>query len=335
MWMRATISRGREVPSEWKQRTKNRELLLRRHGVWNKVTQTTKGPSNHDQNHDNDDWPDNRPGVPLSNAFSQYLWQPPEMTQIPARVASPLRPCRRAQRGRAEGGGSRDGHGPLERGSYYLPETLVFTAEDSGTKAAPVVYQAYRKEQAVISGGVRLKNLKWEPYKDGIMQAKVPAGFATDQLFVERRAPTHGAVSELRPQGAPLQRLGEGCLQPGTGGTLEDPAGGFIHALHAAEWGGMHYVITGKGPDNKITYEGGWQNNRPMGMNDIRFVENIFEELDAPGEWFLDQKTSTLYFYPPAGVDLAKATIEAVRLRHLIEFRGTEHSPVRFVSFKD
>ena len=33
----------------------------------------------------------------------------------------------------------------------------------------------------------------------------------------------------------------------------------------------------------------------------IRFVENIFEELDAPGEWFLDAKTATLYYYPPAG----------------------------------
>jgi hypothetical protein len=63
-------------------------------------------------------------------------------------------------------------------------------------------------------------------------------------------------------------------------------------------------------------------------------VENIFEELDAPGEWFLDSKHNVLYFYPPAGVDLATAAIEAVRLRHLVEFRGTEQSPVRFISFK-
>jgi hypothetical protein len=96
----------------------------------------------------------------------------------------------------------------------------------------------------------------------------------------------------------------------------------------------MHYVITGKGADNKVTYEGGWQNNRPMGMHDIRFVENIFEELDAPGEWFLDAKKSILYFYPPPGVDLSSAIIETVRLRHLVEFRGTEQAPVRFVRFK-
>ena len=77
-----------------------------------------------------------------------------------------------------------------------------------------------------------------------------------------------------------------------------------------------------------MTYEGGWQNNRRMGMHDkYRFVENIFEELDAPGEWFLDAKTSTLYFYPPQGLDLATATVEVVRLRHLVEFRGDRTTP--------
>ena len=49
----------------------------------------------------------------------------------------------------------------LRSGTYYLPKTLVFTAQDSGTKDVPVVYQAYKNEQPVISGGVRLENLDW------------------------------------------------------------------------------------------------------------------------------------------------------------------------------
>ena len=54
-----------------------------------------------------------------------------------------------------------------------------------------------------------------------------------------------------------------------------------------AHWGGYHYRITGKNAKGEVTYEGGWQNNRQMGMHpQHRFVENIFEELDAPGEWF-------------------------------------------------
>jgi hypothetical protein len=46
----------------------------------------------------------------------------------------------------------------LRGGTYYLPEKLVFSAEDSGSQA-PVVYQAYENEQPVISGGVRLEKL--------------------------------------------------------------------------------------------------------------------------------------------------------------------------------
>ena len=100
-------------------------------------------------------------------------------------------------------------------------------------------------------------------------------------------------------------------------------------------WGSLHFRITGKDKNGKLLYEGGWQNNRPTDMHgELRFVENIFEELDAPGEWFLNRKSHTLYFYPPAGVDLAKATIEGVRLRNLIEFRGTQQRPVRFVTLK-
>ena len=223
----------------------------------------------------------------------------------------------------------------VRAGTYYLPETLVLTAADSGTKAAPVVYQAYQKEQPVISGGVRLKDLKWEPHKDGIMRAKLPAGFTTDQLFVNGESQPLARYPNFDPKARFFNGTAADAFSPQRAARWKDPAGGFIHALHGNEWGGMHYLITGKGPDNEVAYEGGWQNNRPSGMHkEHRFVENIFEELDAPGEWFLDSKSSILYFYPPAGVDPAKATIEAVRLKHLIEFGGTGQAPVRFVSFK-
>src|SRR5260370_39972118 len=72
-----------------------------------------------------------------------------------------------------------------------------------------------------------------------------------------------------------------------------------------------------------------------MGKHDkYRFVENVFEELDAPGEWYLDEKTAMLYFYPPAGLDLKTATVEALRLRHLIEFRGSEGRPAQWLQVR-
>src|SRR6266542_1923158 len=72
----------------------------------------------------------------------------------------------------------------LRGGTYYLFEKLVFSAEDSGSAAAPVVYQAYGNEQPVISDGVRLEKLNWQPYRDGIVQAKVPKNLQTEEIFV-------------------------------------------------------------------------------------------------------------------------------------------------------
>jgi len=217
-------------------------------------------------------------------------------------------------------------------GVYYLPESMIFTQEDSGIPDAPVTYAAFPGEEAVISGGVRLQ-LVWTPYRDGIMVAKVPPDLATDQLFVNgtRQILARYPNFDLRAQY--FNGWSPDAFSKERAARWKDPRGGFIHAMHRNLWGDFHYVITGKDAAGNVTYEGGWQNNRRMGMHDkYRFVENIFEELDAPGEWFLDRQAHLLYFYPPAGLDLRAATMDAVRLRHLLEFRGSEARPVKWIA---
>ena len=219
-------------------------------------------------------------------------------------------------------------------GTYYLSETLVFTAEDSGAANAPVVYATEAGEEAVVSGGIKLQ-LAWEPYRDGILKAAAPPDLASDQLFVNGRRQPLARYPNFDPQVAIYNGYAADAISPARVARWADPAGGFIHMMHGAMWGGYHYVITGKDAQGRLLYEGGWQNNRGGPIHrQYRMVENIFEELDAPGEWFLNTRTHTLYFYPPAGLDLARATVEAVRLKHLLEFRGTEKAPVRFVCFR-
>lgn len=225
-------------------------------------------------------------------------------------------------------------HVYLRGGIYYLPETLVFTADDSGTEQRPVIWQAWQSETPIISGGVRL-TLKWEPYRDGILQAKVPQALDTDQLFVNGERQHLARYPNYDPSVPHFNGYSADAFSPERAARWSDPRGGFIHAMHRHEWGDFHYVITGKDANNIITYEGGWQNNRRLGMHSkYRMVENIFEELDAPGEWFLNRRTNTLYFYPPSGLDLKTAVVEAVRLRHLVEFRGTPERPVHHIKLK-
>ena len=266
---------------------------------------------------------------------ANYFVSPSGADTNPGTLEQPFATPQRAQQAARQVKGREPVAVFLREGTYYLPETLTFTAEDSGAKAAPVVYQAYQKEQVVISGGARLKDLKWEPHRDGIMKAQVPAGFATDQLFVNGERQPMARHPNFNPNERIYNGYAADAISPERAKRWADPRGGFIHAMHRHLWGGFHYVITGKDEKGNVTYEGGWQNNRRMGMHgQYRFVENIFEELDAPGEWYLDGKTHTLYFYPPAGVNPATAVFEAVRLRHLVEFRGTSQAPVRFITLK-
>jgi parallel beta-helix repeat protein len=40
------------------------------------------------------------------------------------------------------------------------------------------------------------------------------------------------------------------------------------------------------------------------------YIDNKFEELDAPGEWFYDSSARKVYFYPPGGVDPSSLLVE-------------------------
>jgi len=219
----------------------------------------------------------------------------------------------------------------LRGGVYYLSEPVVFTPQDSGAKDAPVVYAAFANETPVISGGLKLE-VKWTAYRDGIMQAKMPAGFTTDQLFCNGQRQHMARYPNFDPQAQYFGGYSADCISPQRAARWKDPRGGYFHAMHRSHWGDMHYLITGKDESGEVQYEGGWQNNRrsaPHGQH--RFVENVFEELDVPGEWFFDRRKSVLYFYPPDGVDPNRATIEAVRLEQLVEFRGSPQKPVCFI----
>uniref|UniRef100_UPI00356ABB4A right-handed parallel beta-helix repeat-containing protein n=1 Tax=Pontiella sp. TaxID=2837462 RepID=UPI00356ABB4A len=221
-------------------------------------------------------------------------------------------------------------------GIYYLPETVVFTPADSGTEKNPIMYRAENEGGAVLSGGSKLE-LQWKPYKNGIFQAKTPAGLEIDQLFINGKNQRMARYPNYDPakKTDAYQGYAADAFSKERAAGWADPAGGYIHAMHKSRWGGYHYRITGKGGNGEVTYEGGWQNNRQMGMHkDYRMVENIFEELDAPGEWFHNAKTATLYYLPASGTDLEQAAVEVVRLRHLIEFQGSEEQPVRHIGLQ-
>ena len=238
-------------------------------------------------------------------------------------------------------------------GTYYISRPIVFTAGDSGTKNTPVNYIAQEPLQSTLSGAVAL-DLKWKT-SGGIHKAKVPAGIEFDQLFINGKKMVRARFPNSNPKNGfwddgfrtenpglvSIAELKEHLAQ------MKDPAGAFVHGYHGIGWGSLHFQIVKKSPSGEYTLEcnedenviGGYQNSgrkedpyAPIGEKG--FVENALEELDAPGEWFLDKKTATLHLIAPAGLDPRKARIEAVTQENLITFDGAEKNAVKFVNIK-
>ena len=94
----------------------------------------------------------------------------------------------------------------FREGTYYLSGPVVFGAEDSGTDLQPITYAAYGDEKPVISGGVKL-DVKWKPYRGGIMKCPVPKGMDFNQLFIDGKRRMRARYPNFDPD-KPL--VGEG-----------------------------------------------------------------------------------------------------------------------------
>lgn len=209
----------------------------------------------------------------------------------------------------------------LREGEYRLNTPLIFT-EDHFNGSNLLKVSSYPQEHAIIKGSKKL-NLKWTPYRDGIIHAKVEEDGGIDMLYVDgvirhqARYPNYDEKA-IRFNGTSAEATSKSRVK-----NWKNPSGGYLHAMHAHDWGDFHYLIIGKDKKGNLKLKGGWQNNRQLGLSEEnRMVENIFEELDCPGEWYYDQTSSTLYYYPLDGENPDSVVFEVPIVKHLIELKG-------------
>ena len=216
-------------------------------------------------------------------------------------------------------------------GVYYLKDPIRIDARYSGTEQNPFTIRSYPGEKVVISGGQKLE-LDWHAYQDGILRAKTPAELHFDQLFLEGQLQTRARYPNFDPEVDIYHGYSAEAIAPERVSRWAAPQGGIVHAMHVAHWGGYHYEITGVKENGELELIGGYQNNRQMGMHkEYRYVENIFEELDTPGEWYHDAQNELLYFYPPVNTNMEQAFMEVAQLKHLFEITGTTENPVSYI----
>ena len=261
----------------------------------------------------------------------------------------------------------------VHEGTYYFKAPLSFGPHDSASRHAPTVYAAAPGEHVTLSAGRKL-TCDWKTYKNGIMMAELAPGTEFTQLFVNRKRKIRARYPNFdssdpgksgyllaagpvlanlpNPHPGPNDDMTYSCqaprgvrFDPTTLGKKKwaHPEEAEIHIFQASYWGNLQWKIKAIDFDTNLIWfdEGGQQigakwSNHPAAVNEKSrfFIDNVFEELDAPGEWFLDKKESILYYYPEREVDLRQALIEVPMLEHAIEFSGTQDNPVQNVCLR-
>jgi hypothetical protein len=69
-------------------------------------------------------------------------------------------------------------------------------------------------------------------------------------------------------------------------------------------------------------------------MNAPQWIENAYELLDAPGEWYLDRSAGNLYYKPLPGENMASVEIIAPVLEMLVNGAGTVATPLHDAAFQ-
>lgn len=205
-------------------------------------------------------------------------------------------------------------------GIYELPRTFRLDAADSGTPDARVAYCAYRKEKPTLLGGKRITG--FTPWKGQILKADVGVqgfkGIYFRQLFFngkrqhlarfpnfDPKNPYGGGWSYVDGKPIPMYQDIPGESHRTLHFKARDvhdwsrPQEGEVMVFPRYNWWNNLIRIAALDREKRIMTLTG-DASYPIRPGDRYYVRNLSEELDAPGEWYLDRETWTLYFWPPS-----------------------------------
>ena len=252
-------------------------------------------------------------------------------------------------------------------GVYSMPQTLELTEEDSGTSDSPIIFRAVENETPVFTGGVTLSGFQPvrdanilkrlpEVARDKVLQVDLranriedlgslgPRGFGlagypthpwvdvyfNDQPGTLARWPNEGFVN-IKGLASAAGDSGQG--KPGTW-TVEGRPLTWDSSNEIWMYGYWRYLWAGTTirvasidrNSGRLTTAGGSNYGFAEGMPYYFF--NVLEELDQPGEWYLDRSSGILYVYPPENTSQLRVILPVLS-KPFIRMKNT--SFVRFV----
>lgn len=236
----------------------------------------------------------------------------------------------------------------IRQGDYSLTDGIAFTAEDSGTKDAPVVYRAYANEEVRLLGGNEIEFSKFKKTEDNaVLQRLDPAaaqkvyeldlkengieeygpfgivGQAASGMNSKGQNPTNSAslpviywnnemTSIARYPNNSYMKVDKVLSNGSTDNyseqmsftvadsrvsNWENADDLWLWGMLRYDWADIHLPVASVEKDS-ATINTKYSCDYGVLSGQKFYVYNVFEELDAPGEWYYDKKSGKLYMIP-------------------------------------
>lgn len=257
----------------------------------------------------------------------------------------------------------------LREGVYPLSEGVKIVAGMSGGEDGPLVICSYPGERARLSGGKAVTGFR--PAEDASILARLPeeargkvlVADLKSQGITEYGTPQFrgfgcGSKSsvELFVDGKPMQParwpnegfvktgkvLDPGALRENRGGVFEyegDRPARWTQARDIWLYGYWYYDwadnAIGVASVDPASHQIRTTQTCTYGIKEGQsyYAFNLLEEIDVPGEWYLDREAGLLYLCPPS--DLSKAEVELSILKEpLIQMDGVSHVRLERLTFE-
>lgn len=259
----------------------------------------------------------------------------------------------------------------LRGGTYYIDEGMTFTKEDSGKEGSTITYTSYQGEAVTISGQVPLEKGWFTAADDTAKNVMIDKNAASKVLMVDLKE--HGITDygELSTRGYHYFNKGRyaqaelivndenqtlarypnsGSISVPTDNVDTDNFGFRYTDERVSKWKDAKdaYIVG----TISINYE---NNTYPIDKIDTSkklltikegrintyytngwfYGENLLEELDTEGEYYIDRDTGKLYYYAPSDFTSGNYEIGLSMLKTpIFNFNGAEYVNVSNITMK-
>jgi hypothetical protein len=229
-------------------------------------------------------------------------------------------------------------------GVYILTEPIEFDQRDSGQNGKPNIYQAFPGDKVVISGGIEISNFGWSQYlhngktiyKKNVGNLRFNSLFVNDKRAIRAREPDltddtpYYLIKDTDAESLKSFYFYDGDIDPHWKNLRN------VEVYSYIMWIAPRMRID-RVEGDKVYIQGSLQQGEGYdreyyGYQKRYFVENVFEGLDNPGEWYLDTN-GDLYYYPLPGENINSAEIIVPVLEQLIILKEADHITFRNLTF--